>query len=135
MGKSEVARGFVRAAVGEEGMTVASPTFVLEQRYAAAAATYAAVHHLDLYRLTPGQERPLLIGTDPAAVYLVEWPERLAAAPACRRLFCLALESRGTADVPPTPEGEGEWPHTAGASLFAAGCGGSAVARAWAASA
>ena len=74
-GKSELARGFIRAGLGPDE-DVPSPTFTLVQTY---AFPEFEVWHMDLYRL----ERPddaLELGIDEAfaeAVCLIEWPERL----------------------------------------------------------
>ncbi len=73
-GKSVFARGFIRAACGEDD--VPSPTFTLVQSYEAATFT---IHHFDLYRLEFPEEAYELDIEDAFAegVSLVEWPDRL----------------------------------------------------------
>lgn len=72
-GKSTLARAWLRA-LGVSG-TVRSPTYTLVERYALADGAEAL--HLDLYRIGSGGELEFL-GLDevPAALWLVEWPER-----------------------------------------------------------
>lgn len=77
-GKSTFARAFVRAALGDPGADVPSPTFSLVQDYATARHN---VVHADLYRLSGGRDVEDL-GLDDAArhsVVLIEWPERMGA--------------------------------------------------------
>ena len=74
-GKTEFARGFLRAASGDEALEVPSPTFTLLQTYDTPSGR---VHHFDLWRLeTPGALDEL--GWDEAQdeITLVEWPDRL----------------------------------------------------------
>jgi tRNA threonylcarbamoyladenosine biosynthesis protein TsaE len=75
-GKSALARAFLRAATGDAGLEVPSPTFTLVQSYDLPGGT--AAHHFDLYRLT-GPDGLLELGWDEAreGIVLVEWPERL----------------------------------------------------------
>lgn len=72
-GKSTLARAWLRA-LGVRG-TVRSPTYTLVERYRLGAADEAL--HLDLYRIGDAGELEFL-GLDevPAALWLVEWPER-----------------------------------------------------------
>jgi len=74
-GKTTLARGFLRAARGEPGLIVPSPSYTLVQSYQTRAGP---VHHFDLWRLDGpagldelGWEEAL------ADIVLVEWPERL----------------------------------------------------------
>lgn len=73
-GKTTLVRGFLRAC-GHDG-AVRSPTYTLIEPYEAGGRR---IYHLDLYRLSDGEEleylglRDLL---DEQAVLLVEWPER-----------------------------------------------------------
>ncbi len=72
-GKSSLARAWLRA-LGVQG-AIRSPTYTLVERYALAEGGEAL--HLDLYRIGSGGELEFL-GLDdaPAALWLVEWPER-----------------------------------------------------------
>ena len=77
-GKTTLVRGFLRA-LGVTG-TVRSPTYGLLEPYVVAGRT---VLHLDLYRLAEPTEVGALGLRDhdePGAVWLIEWPERGAAA-------------------------------------------------------
>ena len=58
-GKSAWARAFVRAAAGDPGLAVPSPTYLLHATYEEACeGGRPAVHHFDLYRLEgPGPDR------------------------------------------------------------------------------
>jgi tRNA threonylcarbamoyladenosine biosynthesis protein TsaE len=75
-GKSALARAFLRAAAGDPGLEVPSPTFTLVQSYDLPGGH--AAHHFDLYRLA-GPDGLLELGWDEAraGIVLVEWPERL----------------------------------------------------------
>ncbi len=76
-GKSTLARAFIRALVGDDRLTVPSPTFTLVQSY---ETPHGEVWHFDLWRLDgPGGLTEL--GWDEAdqKIVLVEWPERLGA--------------------------------------------------------
>lgn len=71
-GKTTFARGVARGA-GFRGR-VNSPTFALAHAYRGKRLT---VHHLDLYRLAPGQEAEVGLEDllrDPRAAVVVEWP-------------------------------------------------------------
>ena len=59
--------------------SVTSPTFALVHRYDGAALP---VWHVDAYRLKPGDDvRDLGLAEASGGVVLIEWPERLGAAP------------------------------------------------------
>ena len=74
-GKSFLARALIRAASGEPGLEVPSPTFTLVQSY---DLPVGPLWHFDLYRLTAPEE-VLELGWDEArlGICLVEWPDRL----------------------------------------------------------
>lgn len=76
-GKTEFARGFLRAATGDRRLDVPSPSFTLVQSY---DTGIGAVHHYDLWRLD-GPAALAELGWDEARgdIVLVEWPERLGA--------------------------------------------------------
>ncbi len=76
-GKSAFARAFLRAASGNPGLEVPSPTFTLVQPYDLPAGP---AHHFDLWRLA-GPDDLLELGWDEAlaGIVLVEWPDRLGA--------------------------------------------------------
>ncbi|MEO3471184.1 tRNA (adenosine(37)-N6)-threonylcarbamoyltransferase complex ATPase subunit type 1 TsaE [Roseomonas sp. CAU 1739] len=76
-GKSEFARAVLRAAAGDPGLEVPSPTFTLVQSYDLPAGI---AHHYDLYRLD-GPAGLDELGWDEAleGIVLVEWPDRLGA--------------------------------------------------------
>jgi len=74
MGKTTLVRGILRA-LGYEGR-VKSPSYGLVESYSLPGVT---VHHLDLYRLSHGEELAFL-GIeellDGDALVLIEWPEK-----------------------------------------------------------
>ena len=74
-GKTAFARAFLRAACGDPGLDVPSPTFTLVQRYDSPAGP---IHHFDLWRLDDASALEEL-DWDSArdGIVLVEWPERL----------------------------------------------------------
>jgi tRNA threonylcarbamoyladenosine biosynthesis protein TsaE len=74
-GKSEFARAVLRAAAGDPGLEVPSPTFTLVQSY---DLPVGAAHHFDLYRLD-GPAGLVELGWEEAreGIVLVEWPDRL----------------------------------------------------------
>ncbi|MBW6398327.1 tRNA (adenosine(37)-N6)-threonylcarbamoyltransferase complex ATPase subunit type 1 TsaE [Roseomonas sp. HJA6] len=76
-GKSELARAVLRAAAGDPGLEVPSPTFTLVQSYDLPAGP---AHHFDLYRLD-GPAGLDELGWEEAreGIVLVEWPDRLGA--------------------------------------------------------
>jgi len=74
-GKSTFARAFIRAALGDPGAEVPSPTFTLVQSYSGPCEIY----HTDLYRLEDPDE-VYDLGLDEerdSAILLVEWPDRM----------------------------------------------------------
>ena len=76
-GKSTFARAFLRAASGDAGLEVPSPTFTLVQVY---DTPKGAIFHYDLWRLE-GPDALAELDWDDAlnAIVLVEWPDRLGA--------------------------------------------------------
>ena len=77
-GKTTLARAILRAAAGDPGLIVPSPTFTLVEVYDTPRGSF---WHFDLYRLeTP--EQVFELGWEEAladGIALVEWPERLGA--------------------------------------------------------
>jgi tRNA threonylcarbamoyladenosine biosynthesis protein TsaE len=75
-GKTTLARAILRAAAGDPGLIVPSPTFTLVETYDTPRGPF---WHFDLYRL----ERPeqvFELGWEEAladGIVLIEWPERL----------------------------------------------------------
>ncbi len=77
-GKTTLARAIIRAAAGDPGLIVPSPTFTLVETYATPNGTY---WHFDLYRLEM-PEQVFELGWEEAlaeGIVLLEWPERLGA--------------------------------------------------------
>jgi len=76
-GKSAFARAFLRAASGDAGLEVPSPTFTLVQEYAWPGG---AAFHFDLWRLD-GPVGLAELGWEDAreGIVIVEWPDRLGA--------------------------------------------------------
>ncbi len=74
-GKSTLARALIRAACGNPGLDVPSPSFTLVQSFTAGSLM---LHHFDLWRLD-GPDGLAELGWDEARgdVVIVEWPERL----------------------------------------------------------
>ncbi|MEM9989875.1 MAG: tRNA (adenosine(37)-N6)-threonylcarbamoyltransferase complex ATPase subunit type 1 TsaE [Pseudomonadota bacterium] len=73
VGKTVLARGLIRACVGDE-VEVTSPTFSLVQSYEG----NAPVTHADLYRIEEAHE-VLELGLDDAlegGILIIEWPRR-----------------------------------------------------------
>lgn len=76
-GKSELARGMIRARIGSP-IDVPSPTFTLVQRYDGGDCP---ITHVDLYRVG-GADELVELGLDEAGdlgVLIVEWPSRAGA--------------------------------------------------------
>ncbi|MBN8893093.1 MAG: tRNA (adenosine(37)-N6)-threonylcarbamoyltransferase complex ATPase subunit type 1 TsaE [Rhodospirillales bacterium 70-18] len=74
-GKTAFARAFLRAASGDAGLEVPSPTFTLVQSY---ETRRGPVHHFDLWRLDgPGALAELGWDELSGDIVLVEWPDRL----------------------------------------------------------
>ena len=77
MGKTALARAFIRVRAGDVTLTVPSPTFTLVQTYELPSGS---VWHVDAYRLASADEAAEL-GLDEAfasAITLIEWPEHIA---------------------------------------------------------
>ncbi len=93
VGKTELARAMLRAACGDSGLVVPSPSYTLVQSYQGALP----LHHFDLWRLE-GPEALAELGWDEAreGVVIVEWPERLGRRrPEAALLAELALSGDG----------------------------------------
>lgn len=93
-GKTTLARGLIRALVGDEALAVPSPTFTLVEIYDTPAGP---LWHFDLYRLNnPDEAWELGIEQGFAeAICLIEWPERLGGLlPASRLDLSLAIEGQ-----------------------------------------
>lgn len=75
-GKTALARAFLRAATGDPGLVVPSPSFTLVQTYPLEDGITA--WHYDLWRLA-GEADLAELGWDEAraGIVLVEWPDRL----------------------------------------------------------
>jgi tRNA threonylcarbamoyl adenosine modification protein YjeE len=86
-GKTALARAILRALLGDDALEVPSPSFSLVQPYAGPAGP---ILHADLYRLGAQQDIDELgLFEDPAAIVLIEWPER---APALAGTASVAVE-------------------------------------------
>lgn len=72
-GKTALARAIIRALLDDDSADVPSPTFALVQPY---VGPMGAILHADLYRLASEREADELGLDDPAAIVLVEWPDR-----------------------------------------------------------
>lgn len=80
-GKTCLARGLVRAVMGDKTMDVPSPTYTLVQTYEPDADSQADfdVWHFDLYRLDAAKD-VWALGIEEAfdaGVCVIEWPERI----------------------------------------------------------
>lgn len=94
-GKTTLARAILRAASGDPGLIVPSPTFTLVEVYETKHATF---WHFDLYRLE-APEQVFELGWEEAradGVALVEWAERLGSLlPPDRLTVRLAFDGEG----------------------------------------
>ncbi|MBM3621230.1 MAG: tRNA (adenosine(37)-N6)-threonylcarbamoyltransferase complex ATPase subunit type 1 TsaE [Alphaproteobacteria bacterium] len=84
-GKTELARAIIRAASGEEALTVPSPTFTLAETY---DTPRGPIWHFDLYRLD-APEQVWELGFEEAlagGISLIEWPERIGSLLPAKRL-------------------------------------------------
>lgn len=73
-GKSTIARATIRALLGEPGLDVPSPTFLLVLPYEGRGRS---ILHADLYRIDdPREVDEFGLDEDPDAIVLVEWPDR-----------------------------------------------------------
>ena len=97
VGKTTLARAILRAASGDPGLIVPSPTFTLVEVY---DTPRGAFWHFDLYRLE-APEQVFELGWEEAradGIALVEWAERLGALlPHERLTVTLAMEGDGGA--------------------------------------
>lgn len=94
-GKTTLARAILRAAAGDPGLIVPSPTFTLVEVY---ETPHGSFWHFDLYRLE-APEQVFELGWEEAradGVALVEWAERLGGLlPHDRLTVRLAIEGEG----------------------------------------
>ena len=76
-GKSALARALIRAAAGQPGLEVPSPSYTLVQEYDTPAGP---ISHFDLWRLD-GPGGLVELGWEDArtGIVVVEWPDRLGA--------------------------------------------------------
>jgi tRNA threonylcarbamoyladenosine biosynthesis protein TsaE len=75
VGKTALARSFLRTATGDPALEVPSPSFTLVQTY---DSRLGRVHHFDLWRIEgPGALAELGWEEALGDVVLVEWPDRL----------------------------------------------------------
>jgi hypothetical protein len=106
-GKSVLARALIRALAPDmPDLDVPSPTFTLTQTY---TETRIPVAHADLYRIA-GESETLELGLDELArdhLLVVEWPERIGAAPANDMLH-ISLSGSGKTRTA-TVRAEGAW--------------------------
>ena len=104
-GKTALARGFIRARLGD--VEVTSPTFTLVQIYGEGEDE---IWHVDLYRIEETSELREL-GLDEAmesAICLIEWPDRLGGdLPADRLDVVLAFDGENARTA--TLRGHGRW--------------------------
>ena len=95
VGKTTLARAILRAASGDPGLIVPSPTFTLVEVYDTRRGTF---WHFDLYRLE-APEQVFELGWEEAradGIALVEWAERLGRLlPDERLVVTLAIEGDG----------------------------------------
>ncbi len=94
-GKTSLARAILRAAAGDPGLIVPSPTFTLVETYDTPRGTF---WHFDLYRLEQ-PEQVFELGWEEAradGIVLVEWAERLGPLlPPSRLSVALAIDGQG----------------------------------------
>ena len=113
-GKSTLARGLVRALLGDPKAEVPSPTFTLAQAYEVHGLVLT---HFDLYRLKRAEEA-YEIGLDEAldiGAVVIEWSERLDGALPSDR-----LEIHLSAEPPPgQPAAKGRWARMRGLGAWA----------------
>ncbi|MEK7636580.1 MAG: tRNA (adenosine(37)-N6)-threonylcarbamoyltransferase complex ATPase subunit type 1 TsaE [Patescibacteria group bacterium] len=81
-GKTTFARGFIGACITRK--KVQSPTFVLMKRFPISkkhSGVFRNIFHIDAYRLKNEKEATSLrlyeLFSDPTALILIEWPERI----------------------------------------------------------
>ena len=102
-GKTALARGFIRARLGD--VEVTSPTFTLVQIHGEGGDE---IWHVDLYRIEAERELGEL-GLEEAmeqAICLIEWPERLGRTmPEDRLDVVLSFTADGGRDAALTPHG------------------------------
>jgi tRNA threonylcarbamoyladenosine biosynthesis protein TsaE len=98
-GKTTLARAILRAAAGDPGLVVPSPTFTLVEVYDTSRGPF---WHFDLYRLE-APEQVFELGWEEVraeGIALIEWPERLGPLlPSERLTVTLAIEGEGRSAV------------------------------------
>jgi len=107
-GKTTFARALIRAALGDPGAEIPSPTFSLVQTYTSPRLELA---HLDLYRLA-GDDDLLELGFDELVANgaaLVEWPERAPGLAAANRLDIHLSQGAGPEQRTLRFVGHGTW--------------------------
>jgi len=95
-GKTELARAIIRAAAGDEGLIVPSPTFTLAETY---DSPRGPIWHFDLYRLE-SPEQVWELGFEEAlagGISLIEWPGRIGPLLPAKRLDVTLSLERGEA--------------------------------------
>ena len=107
-GKTEFARAFVRAWVGDAEAEVPSPTFTLVQPY---DGSRGPLLHCDLYRLAEPDELDELgvIEAISQAVTLIEWPDRMGSRLPADRLEIRLEPCRAEAARRATLDAHGPW--------------------------
>ncbi|KAJ1626596.1 hypothetical protein T492DRAFT_1031805 [Pavlovales sp. CCMP2436] len=112
MGKSTLARGFLKEVTRDDQLVVSSPSYLLDITYpdpdGEGLVPGATIHHMDLWRLAIEQISALV--DLPAAyrqdVCLIEWPDRLGrAAPIAAN--CLLIEIGQVESSSPAEGGSG----------------------------
>ena len=104
-GKTHWTRALLRA-LGETA-PVPSPTFPLAQTYRPRAGV--VVHHLDFYRLSPGEWRAAGMDeflSDSDSLRIVEWPERAAGLPRPDLTLTFRFAPDGGRNISLSPESE-----------------------------
>lgn len=92
-GKTALARAIIRSLSNDPALDVPSPSFALVQPYQTPGGP---VLHADLYRLGDEREADELgLLDDPAAIVLVEWPDRAPSLAAAASIAIVLTIPRG----------------------------------------